>query len=259
MRAIWSGALGFGLINIPIKLYSGSRDRALKFRLLDKHDHCEISYKKVCRSDDKPVDQKDIVKGYEYEKGQYVILTPEDFKEANAKKTSTIEIVNFSDESDVDVKYIDKPYYLEPDKKSAKAYVLLRDALRQSKKVGIARYVIKDKEHIGMVRAEGNILALIQLRFEDELVSQSDLNIPGKADYSKKEMDMALSLIESITEPFKASNFKDTYADELRKLIEEKVKGAAPRKKKKGDRFEATDATDLFEMLKKSLDKDKVK
>ena len=259
MRAIWSGSLGFGLINIPVKLYSGSKDRALKFRLLDKHDHCEISYKKVCRSDDKPVDQKDIVKGYEYEKGQYVVLTPEDFKSANAKKTSTIEIVNFSKESDIDAKYIDKPYYLEPDKKSAKAYVLLRDALKSSKKVGIARYVIKDKEHIGMIRVDGKVLQLVQLRYEDEVIEPEDVKVPSEAAYTKKEMDMALSLIDSITEEFDPSNFKDTYTDELKKMIEQKLKGAVPKKNKGEKRMQATESTDLFEMLKKSLDKEKVK
>jgi DNA end-binding protein Ku len=259
MRAIWSGSLGFGLINIPIKMYSGSKDRALKFRLLDKNDLCEISYKKVCRSDDKAVEQKDIVKGYEYEKGQYVVLTPEDFKTANAKKTSTIEIVNFSKESDIDAKYIDKPYYLEPDKKSAKAYVLLRDALKGSKKVGIARYVIKDKEHIGMIRVDGKVLQLVQLRFEDEVIVSEDIKVPGEVAYTKKEMDMALSLIDSITEEFKPSNFKDTYTEELKKLIEQKLKGALPKKKKGEKRMQATESTDLFEMLKKSLDKEKVK
>jgi DNA end-binding protein Ku len=259
MRAIWSGSLGFGLINIPVKMYSGSKDRALKFRLLDKKDHCEISYKKVCRADDKPIDQKDIVKGYEYEKGQYIILTPEDFKAANAKKTSTIEIASFCDELEVDPKYFDKPYYLEPDKKSAKAYALLHKALKESGKAGIARYVIKDKEHIGMVRPAGKVLELLQLRFKDELIEPEDIKAPEETEFSKKEIDMALSLIDSLTEKFKIEDFKDTYTDELKKIIEEKSKGVKPKKKKGEARVAATDATDLLEALRKSLDKEKVK
>jgi DNA end-binding protein Ku len=259
MRAIWSGSLGFGLINIPVKMYSGSRDRALKFRLLDKNDHSEISYKKVRRSDERPVEQKDIVKGFEYEKGEYVILTPEDFKAANAKKTSTIEILGFCDELEVDPKYFDKPYYLESDKKSSKAYALLHKALKESGKAGIARYVIKDKEHIGMVRPEGKLIEIIQLRFQDEVIEPEEIKAPESTEFSKKEMDMALSLIDSLTEKFNIKNFKDTYADELRKIIDEKAKGVKPKKKKGVTKVEATDATDLLEALRRSLDKEKVR
>lgn len=240
-------------------MYSGSKDRALKFRLLDKNDHSEIGYRKIRKSDEKEVEQKDIVKGFEYEKGEYVILTPEDFKGANAKKTSTVEIVGFCDELEVDPKYFDKPYYLEPDKKSAKAYALLHKALKETGKAGIARYVIKDKEHIGMVRPEGKVIELLQLRFQDEVIEPGEIKAPESAEFTKKEMDMAISLIDSLTEKFNIKNYKDTYADELKKIIDEKAKGIKPKKKKGETRVAATDATDLLEALRRSLDKEKVK
>jgi DNA end-binding protein Ku len=254
MRALWSGSLSFGLINIPVRLYTASRDRALKFHLLDKDDHCPISYTKVCRSDNRVISQKDIVKGYEYEKGKYVVLTDEDFKRANARKSELIEIISFADEQSIDPKYFDKPYFIEPDKKASKAYVLLREALQQSKKVGIAKFVLREREHIGAVKVDDRALMLIELRFEDELVEAKGLNIPAKAQFSEKEVAMAKSLIDHLSEPFKASDYKDTYTDELKKVIEAKAKGQAPKKRSTEPQISPTQVNDILAMLKKSLE-----
>lgn len=253
MRAIWSGSLSFGLINIPVKIYSASEERALKFRLLDRHGHWPISYAKVRRDTNQEVKYEDIVKGYEYQKGDFVILTDEDFKKASPKKTKTIDIVSFTDEQEVPSTYISKPYFIEPDKKSEKAYVLLREALKRAKKVGVARFVLKDKEHIALVKPEDKALMLVQLRYQDELRSPEELRIPDKAEYSKKELDIALMLIEQLEEHFDASQYHDTYTEELKKVIEKKAKGK-PIKVKKEDMPVPTDMKNLMNILKKSLE-----
>ena len=224
MRAIWSGSLSFGLLNIPVNLWSASRERAMSFHLFDKKDHCPISYRKVCRLDNRPVDQKNIVKGYEYEKGQFVILEPDDFKKANVRKTGTIEVLSFTDENQIDPFYFEKPYYISPDEKSVKAYVLFRDAMLKAGKVGIGQFVLRDKEHIVVIRPQGEFLTLIQLRYADELTRPNDLKSPD-AKYSERELDMAVSLVGALEEKFQPNKFKDTYTDELRRIIEAKAKG----------------------------------
>jgi DNA end-binding protein Ku len=233
------------------------KERALNFRLLDKHGHCPVSYVKVCKNTNKEVKWEDLVKGYEYEKGDFVILTDEDFKKAAPKKTKTIDIVNFVEEEEIPSKYIDKPYYIEPDKKAEKAYVLLREALKRSKKVGLAKFVFKNKEHMAMVKPEGKAILLIQLRFQDEIRSPEDLHLPDKAEYTKKELDIALMLIKQLEEHFNASEYKDTYTDELKKIIEKKAKGK-PIKVKGDKEPEPTDMRDLMNLLKESLETAKV-
>lgn len=256
MRSIWSGSLAFGLINIPVKVYSASEERALKFRMLEKHGHCPISYAKVCRGTNKEVPYADIVKGYEYQKGDYVILTDEDFKKVSPKKTKTIDIVQFAKEEEIEAEFIDKPYFLEPDKQAEKAYVLLRDALKRSGKVGIAKWVLRAKEHIAMVRPEGNALMLVGLRYAEEVRSPKGLDIPAKASYNKRELDMAITLIDQLEEHFKAENFEDTYTKELEKIIARKAKGK-PVKIQKGEEPVPTNMRDLMAALRESLDEER--
>ena len=258
MRSIWSGSLSFGLINIPIKIYGASEERALKFRLLQKDSFCPIHYLKVCRDTGKEVEWKDIVKGYEYGEGNFVVLTDDDFQKASPKKTKSVEIINFTDEADVPAKYMVKPYYIEPDKKAEKAYVLLRKALQQTKKAGIARFVLKDKEHLAMIKPDGNNLLMIQLRFEEEIRKPEDLHIPDNALYSKKELDIALMLILELEENFRATDYKDTFTDEIRKIIEKKAKGKPIRIKEEMEPV-PTDMRDLMNILKASLEKAKGK
>jgi len=253
MRAIWNGSISFGLVNIPVRLYSASEERALSFHLFDKNDMCPVSYKKVCRDDDKTVDSRDIVKGYELEKGRYVVLDKEDFKRANAKKTETIEIVQFSDLDEIDPKYFDKPYYLEPDRKATKAYALLRDALKKSGKAGIAEYVLRDKEKIGALIVEDEMIVLIQLRYLDEIRDPEDLHIPGKSKYSAKEMEMASTLIDDMARKFEPRKFKDTYTNELLKVIKAKAKGKLKETSVKSP-IQPTDVDDILSALRLSLE-----
>jgi DNA end-binding protein Ku len=259
MRPLWSGSISFGLVNIPVKLYSASQERALKFNLLEKRTLSPISYKKVIKGTDTEVPQSDIVKGYACGKGKYVVLTPQDFKRADPKKTELIDIVSFADEGEVDTKLFDKPYFIEPAKKAEKAYGLLRDALKKSGKVGVAKYVFHDKEHIGIVKFEDKMLMLIQLRFADELRKPEGLTMPSDTDYSKKELDLALSLIDQLTDSFDITEYKDTYADELRKVIKEKAKGDLKEVAQPSEAaVPATNVADILEMLKQSLEESKV-
>ena len=250
MRAIWSGSLSFGLVNIPVRLYSASKERALSFRLIDKKTNSPVRYKKVT-DEGREVPQADIVKGYEVSKGEYLILEPEDFKRAAPTKQETIDIVRFVDVHSIDPQFFDKPYYVEPTAKAGKAYALLRDALKQTEKAAIAQYVFHDREHIGLLRAEGDILELLQLRYQDELRDPADLSIPD-AKYQKRELELAESLIEELSGAFEPSEFKDTYAQSLHKVIEAKAKGR-PIKIKESETPQATSATDILKALQKSL------
>lgn len=257
MRPIWSGALAFGLINIPVKLYSASKERALKFKLLSKHGNCPISYLKVIRGTQKEVPYDEIVKGYEYQKGDYVVLTDDDFKKASPRKTKTIDVQSFVDEDEIDSRYVDKPYYLEPDPKAEKAYVLLREALRRAGKVGLGTFVMREKEHMVMIRPEDDALMLVQLRFKDELREPEDLKLPKDAKFSKKELDMAIALIGQLQDHFNADEFKDTYTEELEKVIAQKAKGKTVRVEPGEAAPVPTDMKNLMEALRKSLEEEK--
>lgn len=256
-RPLWTGSLSFGLINIPIYLYSGSKERALNFHLLHKEDYSPVNYKKVCAADGTELSQADIIKGYEIEKNQYVILKESDFKAADARKTSTIDISNFVDVQDIDPVYYDKPYFIEAHKKAEKAYAILREALKKSKKAGIATYVIREREQLGVVRAEGNMLILNQLRHDDELRSSAHLNFPKIEHLSKEEMDVAELLINKLSKPFDIKKYKDTYAYALLKVIKERSRGKTP--KPKGEAPKITSQKDLMAMLKRSIAESKAK
>lgn len=255
MRAIWSGSISFGLVNIPVNLYSASEERALSFRMLDKKDLCPISYVKVCREDHKVVDQKDLVKGYEYKKGKFVILEDEDFKRAAAKDTDRIDIMSFTKVSDIPVVLYDKPYFLEPEKEAAKAYTLLRQALERSGKAGICRYIMRDREHIGAIFPHGKGMILEQLRFEDELRKPQGLAFPRAAGYSRKELELALSLVKNLSGKFDPGKYKDTYADKLRKIIAAKAKGRLKKLPEPEETPEPSTAPDILAMLKRSLER----
>lgn len=192
MRAIWRGSLSFGLINIPVRLYSATQEHALTFDLLHKKDLSPIRYARICKADGKEIPYEDIVKGYEYQKGDYVVLVDEDFKRANVKKTKSIEMIEFTQESEVNPLYYEKPYYLEPDKGADKAYALLREALVKSKKVGIAKFVLHNREHLALIKPYGKLLILNQLRYADEIRQYHELHLPSKEVASSREIGMAL-------------------------------------------------------------------
>ncbi|MFI5334651.1 MAG: Ku protein [Chlamydiales bacterium] len=258
MRSIWKGALSFGLIHIPVRLYSASKSRELKFKLLHKKDLGEIRYARVCKADGKEVPWEDVVKGYEYQEGDYVVLTEEDFAKANLKKTQTIEILDFTDNDQIDSVYYEVPYYLEPEKGSEKAYVLLLEALRRSKKVAVGRYVLRQHEHVGVIKEHNGVLILNQLRYDTQLVNFKALEIPEKGPISKKELDIALAFIKELSKPFHAQGYTDTYTDEIKEIIKKKAKGQKITLKKEKP-VKAGEVHDIISLLKASLQEHKKK
>ena len=253
MRAIWSGSIGFGLVNIPVKLYSGSQPReGLDLDMLHKGDLSPIRYARICREDGKEIPYDEVVKGYEYKKGDYIVLTQDDFKKADVHETKTIDIKQFADEDEIDSRYYERPYYLEPEKGAERAYALLRDALERSGKVALAKYAMRGRDNMGAVKPLGNALILVQMRFPADLRNGSDLNFPTQK-AKAEELKMALALISQLDKPFMAEDWHDTYTEELEEVIEEKAKGHKP--KTHGKAPKDTDVKDLMATLKASLDK----
>ncbi len=253
MRALWTGALSFGLINIPVRLYSATQDHGLSFDMLHKKDLSPIRFARICKSDGKEVPYKDIVKGYEYQKGDYVVLVDEDFKQASIKKTKTIDILDFTYEKEIDPLFYEKPYYLEPDKGADKAYVLLREALKKSKKVGVAKFVLHNREHLAVIKPHDHLIILNQLRYQNEIRNASELHIPEKEVASTKEITMAIKLIDQLTSHFHLEDYHDTYTEELKAIIDDKLKGKKP-KHAKAKEPKITPVKDIMAMLKESLE-----
>jgi DNA end-binding protein Ku len=254
MHSLWSGSISFGLINIPVTIYSATEDTPLDFDMLRKDDLCPISYVRVCKKDGQEVPYEDIVKGYEVKEGQWVVLEKEDFKRAAAKKSDTIDIEEFVSERDIDPIYFEKPYYLEPGKGADKAYVLLREALRQAKKVAIATFVFRNKEDLVMLKPYDDIIVLNQLRFQHQIRATDELNIPKAVPMNRREIEMAVKLVEQLEGEFKPEKFKDTYVDSLKKLIKAKAKGQTydiPEE----ERPHVSDPNDLIAQLQASLER----
>lgn len=255
MRALWSGSISFGLVNIPVKMYSGSQTHhGLDLDLLHKHDQAPIRYARICREDGKEIPWDEIVKGYEYRNGDYVVLQQSDFEKADAEKTHSIDIQQFVDEEDVDVRFFEKPYYLEPGKGADKAYAMLREALERSKKVALVEYVLRARESLGIIKPVGQALVLVQMRYQTDLRDPVDLNLPKSSIVTPAEIKMAIRLIDKETRAFIPEDFHDTYTDKLEDIIEEKAKGKKP--KTKGKAPKDTKVKDLMSALKASLDQE---
>jgi DNA end-binding protein Ku len=255
MRAIWKGSISFGLVNIPIGLYPATRREELSFRQLRKSDLSPINYKRVAEVDHKEVPWEEIVKGYEYEKGNFIVITDEDFKRANVEATQTVEITDFVELDEIDPMFFDKPYYLEPQKGGKKAYALLRDTLKETGKVGIAKVVIKTKQHLAAVKPKDNALVLELMHFAKELLEPDELDLPKDEAVGKKELDMAKALVQSMSSEWNAEKYQDEYANQLLKVIEEKVEAGGkevPHAKPKAKA--ATNVVDLVAILKKSIE-----
>jgi DNA end-binding protein Ku len=252
MRPIWNGSISFGLVNIPVRLYSGASPRqGIDLDMLHKDDHAPIRFARICRKDGEEIAWNDIVKGYEYRDGDYVVLGKKELEEIDAKRTQTIDILQFVDEADIDIRFFEKPYYLEVVKGGEKAYALLRNALQKSGKSALANFVLHEREHIGMIKPVGRALVLEQMRYLSDLREPGELHLPTDKDVSQKELEMALRLVKQETKPFIAEDHKDTYTDELEELIKDKTKG-----KKPSGRVAApheTSAKDLMSALKASL------
>lgn len=255
MRAIWSGSINFGLVNIPIKLYSGSEDTGLDLTMLHKADLSPIRYARICRADGKEVSYHDIVKGYEYQKGDYIVLTDKDFENARSDSSHSIEIVEFVAEKEIDIRFFEKPYYLEPQKNAEPAYALLREALNKAKKVAVAKFVLRNREDIAIIKPVGEVLVLNKIRYISEIRQPNGLKLPDIKSTHNKQIDIALALIEQLTKHFDPEDFHDTYAETLEEVIAEKIKGKKPVKKTKAP--EVTKVKNLMDALKASLEKTK--
>jgi DNA end-binding protein Ku len=227
MRAIWTGAIGFGLVNIPVRIFSATQGSDLDLDMLDKKDHSRIRFKRVNEETNKEVAWTNIVKGYNYE-GKYIVLTDEDFQKASPEKSKIIEIAEFVKEAEIDPIFFETPYFLEPQKAGEKAYALLREALKKSGKVGLGTYVMRSKEALCILRPQDNVIILNKIRFAEEIRNVNELNIPGKTTIKAPEMEMAMALIDQLTGKFDISKYKDTYTDALLKLIAAKAKGKKP-------------------------------
>lgn len=253
MRSVWNGSISFGLVTIPVKLFPGSEERRLDLDMLDRRDHARIRYKRVNEKTGEEVVWDDIVKGFKKDE-QYVVLEDEDFEQANMKKSKTIDIEEFVKEDDVADVLFKKPYFLKPAKDGEKSYNLLRRALEKSGMLGVATFVMRQKEHLALIGVYEEILVLYLIRFQEEIRDPALLEVP-EVKVSKKEVDMAISLIEQYTTDFNFSDYKDVYNEQLKKIIDAKESG----KKSKSEKYEATPtpATDLMEKLKASLERKK--
>ncbi|HEY9006178.1 non-homologous end joining protein Ku [Ohtaekwangia sp.] len=249
MRAIWTGAIGFGLVNIPVKLYSATQQSELDLDLLDKKDHAHIRFHRVNEETGKEVTWGNIVKAYKYN-GEYVVLDDKDFERASPKKSKIIEITDFVSEAEIDPIYYETPYYLEPERSGTRAYSLLHDALLKSEKAGVGSFVLRSREHLCVLRPLDKVIVLNRIRFAEEIRDSSELKLPASKPKAG-ELKMALSLIDQLTSPFDISKFKDTYSEELRKLIKAKATG----KKTEFPKLKVTHrkSADLMSQLKASL------
>src|ERR1700719_1417843 len=253
MRALWTGAISFGLVTIPVSLYPATKREELQFRLLRKSDQSPVNYKRVAEADDKEVPWNQIVKGYEYEKGKFVIIKEEDFARVDVEATQTVNIINFVALDEVNPLLFYKPYYLEAGKGGDKAYVLLRDALTESGKIAIATVVIRTRQHLAAVKPQKKGLMLELMHFPEELLDSSEFKEPAEKAVGKAEMQMAKQLIQSMTSEWKPEQYTDEYHDALEKMIEEKIehggKEAPPPAKQK----KPTKVVDLASVLQQSI------
>ncbi len=253
MRSIWNGSISFGLVSIPIKMYSASENRGISLDMLDSSDHARIRYKRVNENTGEEVEWKNIVKGFKKDDA-YVILEAEDFEDANFKKSRIFEIEAFIDQDEVSEILYKKPYFLEPQKEGGKSYNLLMEALKKTGKLGLGTFVMRQKENLALIGVYRDTLVINVIRFADEIRDPKDLEIP-KTKVTKKEVEMAESLIKQFTEKFQFENYKDVYTDQLMKIIESKATGKKGKVKKVTTK--PTPAKDLMAQLKASLEKRK--
>jgi DNA end-binding protein Ku len=254
MRAIWKGSISFGLVSIPVALQNATRTEELKFRLLRSKDLSPVNYKRVAAVDGKEVPWDQIVKGYEYEKGKFVVLKDEDFKRVDLEATDTIDIVDFVALAQINPVFFHRPYYLEPLKSGAAAYDLLRDVLADTGKTGIAKIVIRTRQHLAAVKANGNLLVLELMRFANELVPPENVKAPSEKKPGRRERDMAKVLVEQMTEDWEPKRYTDDYQTALMKLIDLKNKSVGKELPAGGARPKrATNVIDLAAVLQQSL------
>jgi DNA end-binding protein Ku len=251
MKSIWKGSIAFGLVNIPVRLYAATESQGLASHMLYKKDLSRIRFQRVAESTGKEVSAEEIVRGYEVEKGQYVILSDEELDDVSPDKSGVIEIQEFVDESEISSLYFEKPYYLEPDKSAGKAYALLREALSKTGKVGVAQFVLRNRENLCVLKSQDQGLVLNALRFGTEIRSMEELSLPSNEKISASEVSLATKLIEGMAGKFDPAKYKDTYTEEVRKLIEAKAKGQ--KRKAPAPKTAKSNVIDLVAALQESL------
>lgn len=254
MHILWKGSINFGLVSIPINLYNGSSVPSLQLTMLHNKDHSPIRYARFCRSENKEIAYSEIVKGYEVEKNEFVELDTKDFEKASVAPSHSVDIIEFVDQKQIDARYYDKPYYLEPAKGGEKAYILLREVLKRSKKVAVATFVLHNREHIGIILSFGKIMVLNRIRFTREIRDTNFLKIPEKITIRPEEMQMAATLVRQLTKKFQPQILHDTYDESLEKVVQAKAKGKHIKAKTK--EVKGVKAKNLMTALRASLKKD---
>lgn len=260
-RAIWKGAISFGLVHIPVELHSAEQSKGLDLDMLDRRDFAPIGYKRYNKETGKDVDWNDIVKGYEYEKGQYVVLSDEDLKRANVEATQTIDILAFVDAREIPPIYFEQPYYLSPGKGGDKVYLLLRETLKKADKVGVAQVVIRTKQRLAALLPLDKVIVLNILRYQDELRSTADLVLPDEKSkrtaVSDKEIEMAMSLVENMSEDWDPAAYHDTFREDIMAMIEKKIEANQTKTitepEPEEHKRETGKVIDLMELLKQSI------
>jgi len=252
-RAIWKGSLAFGLVNVPIELHTAVRDSRPRFRLLHAKDESPVEYQRVCRREGKPVSWEDIVKGYEYAKGHFVVLTKDDFETAAVEKSRTVEILEFVDGKEIDDRFFEQPYYVAPAKGSERAYAVLREALRKTGQVGVASIIMRESQHLAALEVSGDAMVLTMMRFAEELVDTKPLDLPAKSLVREKELQLAVTLVESLADKWQPEKYKDQYRENLMHVIEAKLKGKRPKLEGGPSGPGRGEVVDLMERLRKSL------
>jgi len=251
-RAIWKGSLTFGLVNIPVELHTAVRDHRPRFRMLHAKDKSPIRFERVCIRDGHPVAWEDLVKGYEVEKGRFVVVTRDDFKAAAVEKTKTVDIIDFVEATEIDDRFFEVPYYLLPARGGERSYALLREAMRESERVGIAKFVLRDSQHLAAVEAIGDALVLTVMRFGDELVDAKQFDFP-RVEARKQELAMARTLIGNLDAKWDPSKYTDQYVENLLRIIRAKAKGKTITLEA-GEPERPPNVVNLMERLRASLE-----
>ena len=251
-RALWKGSISFGHVNIPIELHTAVRNHRPKFRMLHAKDKAPVRFERVCVRDGKPVAWEDLVKGYEYSKGHFVVMTKEDFQAAAVEKTRTVDIVDFVKAEEIDDRFFETPYYLVPVKSGERAYALLREAIRDSGRIGIAKFILRDAQHLAAVEVIEDAIVLSVMRFADELVDVKQFDFPAAQGVRKQELDMAKALVNSLAADWDPAKYTDQYRENLMRIIQAKMKGKdvvlAPEEEPR-----QAEVVDLMERLRRSL------
>jgi DNA end-binding protein Ku len=251
-RALWKGSLAFGLVNIPVELHTAVRDHRPRFRMLHAKDKSPIQFTRVCAREGKPVAWEDLVKGFEYSKGHFVVLTREDFEAAAVEKTRTIDILDFVEAEEIDDRFFETPYYLAPSKGGERAYALLRQAMRETGRIGIAKFILRDALHLAAIEVIGDAIVLTMMRFADELVDAGGLSLPADSAVRKQDLEIAKTLVNNLNAPWDPAKYTDEYRDNLMRIIRGKMKGKTVALESREPPREGK-VIDLMERLRASL------